>query len=137
MATNPALNFTNGTTRQRRLTKMDERDSSLSDQGTALCSEQRELMPSLFGEITSTIHCPSRSALNALSSATKAKSRPQSLSDRLTPSLITAGLVAGVTPRSIRKQLGAIILAGVSSAPDGASAAKPMVDSSSLSGDEK
>jgi len=68
--------------------------------------EPTQGMLSLFGEITSTTRYRRKRALNARSSATKARANRQSLSDRLTKSLITAGLIKGTTPRLVRKTLG-------------------------------
>lgn len=89
---------------------------------TTSSSAQLALTPFLFGEITSTTLSRGKTALNARSSATKHQSRHPSLSDRLTPSLITAGLVKGITPKSIRKQFGAVLLDGALSEPDGSDA---------------
>lgn len=102
---------------------MDENATSSLAPVSASCFEPRELTPSLFGGNISTTPFPLKPGLNAPFSGTKAKSRPQSLSDKLTPSLITAGLVRGITPRSIRKKCGAVILDGASFEPDGGNAA--------------
>lgn len=107
----------------KKLTEMGANDFNSSAPAAALSCEPRELMPSLFGETTSTTRSPRKKGSNALSSATKAPSRPLSFSDRLTPSLITAGLVKGITPRSIRKKLGAVILDGALFEPAGEDAA--------------
>jgi len=69
--------------------------------------EQTTQMRSLFGESSSTIVV--NKELTAQSLGTKGKTKAVSLSDRLTPSLISAGLVRGITPTSVRKQLGAAI----------------------------
>lgn len=61
----------------------------------------------LFGENSLTDQ--DNKELIALFSATKANTSHQTLSDRLTPSLISAGLVKGITPMSVRKKLGAPI----------------------------
>lgn len=60
---------------------------------------------SLFGERLNTGRM-AKKALNARSFGTRAQSDRLSLSDRLTQSLITAGLVRGTTPLSIRRQCG-------------------------------
>jgi hypothetical protein len=109
-------------------TKMAGGDSSSLAPASASCCERRELTPSLFGETTSTIRSQSKKGSNAPCSETKDRSSRQSLSDRLTPSLITSGLVKGITPKSIRKNSNAFILDGkaepghVSSKPGGAEA---------------
>ncbi len=92
--------------------------------------EQPKATPSLSGGNSST-H-PANKELTARSSATKARGSRQSLSDRLTPSLISAGLVNGITPMSVRKQLGAVIPVTASKRPDGANPASPKVASLSL-----
>ena len=66
-----------------------------------------------------------KKASNATSSATKARTSRRSLSDRLTPSLISAGLVKGITPSSTRKQSGQPILVLAFDTPAGAAAEKP------------
>lgn len=83
--------------------------ASSSGQGNISSSGPTAAMPSLFGELPDTVPMASE-ASNAVSSETKGRSSRQSLSDRLTPSLITAGLVRGTTPSWIRKRLGAPIL---------------------------
>lgn len=79
--------------------------------GCAVCSrgrvkksscEPEPETPDLFGEASSAIGS-SRGSV-APSSATKARSYRPSLSDRLTLSLIRSGLVAGITPTSIRRR---------------------------------
>jgi hypothetical protein len=50
---------------------------------------------------------------------------PATLSDRLTQSLISAGLVKGIIPTSMRKRSGVQMLDFVSSRPDGDDAEKP------------
>jgi hypothetical protein len=61
----------------------------------------------LFGDGFSTT--ADKKASTVRSSETKAHSYRPSLSDRLTRSLITSGLVAGITPMSVRKTLGLAI----------------------------
>ncbi len=74
------------------------------------------------GAITSTTPYPNKTELNALFSAMRDRSYHRSLSDKLTQSLISAGLVRGITPRSVRKQLGAQILDIASLSPVGGNA---------------
>lgn len=57
--------------------------------------------------------------LIALFSETKAPSKAPSLSDKLTKSLISSGLIRGITPMSVRKKLGAPIPDFVLLLPDG------------------
>jgi hypothetical protein len=66
-----------------------------------------------------------RTALNAPCSATKGRTYRRSLSDRLTQSLITAGLVCGITPSSIRQLSGQPIRVLAFDMPDGGAAASP------------
>ncbi len=90
-------------------TRMDEGAANLSGQGNILSSEQVTPTPCLFGE--SLLMTPANKELIVPSSEMKLRTdiaRP-SLSDRLTPLLISAGLVRGITHTSIRKQSGAAI----------------------------
>jgi hypothetical protein len=72
-----------------------------------------------------------RPALNAVYSEMKASTSRLSLSDRLTPSLISAGLVCGITPSSTRKQSGQPIQVLALNGPAGSDAEKRERDSSS------
>lgn len=81
----------------------------LLDQGKKSCSEPNEPMLFSSGESSSTPVVSK--ALTAPSFGTKGKSDRPTLSDRLTQSLITSGLVRGITHTSIRKQSGAAIRA--------------------------
>jgi len=71
--------------------------------------------------------------LTAQSFETKARRSRHSLSDRLTLSLITSGLVSGITPTSIRQRCGAPIPATVSWRRDGGDAAAATAGSRSPS----
>lgn len=79
--------------------------------------ERAQATPDLFGESSSTT--AAKKASTAPSSETKARSKAATLSDRLTPSLISFGLVRGITPTSIRKRSGVPIPDIVFHAPDG------------------
>ena len=79
--------------------------------------EHETPMPSLFGESSLTVQ--DRLELIALFSETKAASDQATLSDRLTLSLITSGLVNGITPMSVRQKLKAAIPDFVFYLPDG------------------
>jgi hypothetical protein len=61
-------------------------------------------------------------------SETKAGTEVQTLSDRLTPSLISAGLVCGIIPMSMRDALGQATLDAVLRRQDGKPAAIPKED---------
>jgi hypothetical protein len=73
--------------------------------------------PSLFGGDLSTT--PDSRESTVPCSETKARSYHRSLSDRLTPSLISAGLVKGITPMSIRQLSGQPIRVLAFDMPDG------------------
>lgn len=75
-----------------------------------------------------------KSVPSARFSETKQTTSRRSLSDKLTLSLISYGLVKGITPSSTRKQSGQPILVLALDTPDGSDAAKQQRDSSSLSG---
>ena len=88
-------------------TKTEELGSSLlGRESVSYCDHDLET-PDLFGEISSMI--ADKKASTALSFGMKGKDDPRSLSDRLTPLLISFGLVRGTTPISTRKRLGAKI----------------------------
>ena len=76
-------------------------------ESTSSC-EPMKAMPSLFGELP-VIGRTGKKASNARSSATKATTSRPSLSDRLTQSLITHGLIRGTTPSLIRRLSGVAI----------------------------
>jgi len=82
----------------------DERQISLSAPAKPSFCEPRQLTLFSSGESSSTTAASKASA--ALCSATKVRTNRRSLSDRLTSSLITAGLVKGITPSSIRQLSG-------------------------------
>jgi len=130
----PASNFTNGITAATDTRTVASEASLLAPEST-LFSEQATPMPCSSGANSSTTRSRSRRASTAPSSETK---RPtaighQTLSDRLTPSLIAAGLVKGTTPMSIRKQSGAAIRASALWPLDGDALAERAAGSSSLS----
>jgi hypothetical protein len=74
-------------------------------------------MQSLSGE--NLLIDPDRKELIAQLSETRAGSDRRTLSHRLTKSLISPGLVKGITPMSLRRQLGAPIADFVLYLPDG------------------
>lgn len=127
MATGVASHSMNATTVPVSI-EMEEREANSLDQDHQSFSETETPQHSLFGETLSTILSQNRKGSNALSSETKAASRAQSLSDRLTPLLISAGLVKGITPKSIRKRLGAVILDFASSKLAGNDVGAPKED---------
>jgi hypothetical protein len=88
-------------------TEMDAAGANSSGQDKTSSSEMPTPQPSLFGEISSTILGNEESI--APSSATKAWSGQVFLSPKLMQSLISAGLVRGITPSSVRKRSGAVI----------------------------
>ena len=84
-----------------------ENEGSFAGLEKKLSSVPPAPMPSLFGESLSM--APANKESTAPSLETKANICHLSLSDRLMPSLIASGLVRGVTPMSIRHELGAVI----------------------------
>lgn len=96
--------------------------SSSAPESTSCFGQMRET-PFLFGELLSTART-GKKALNARSSETRARTSRQSLSDRLTQSLITAGLIKGITPSSVRQTSGLAIRDFASLPLDGEGQAK-------------
>ena len=95
-------------------------------------SEPTKETPSLFGGD----HCiapTSKQASNARFSETRASTFRQSLSVRQTRSLITAGLVRGITPSLVRQTSGLAIRDFASLPLDGGEPAKSQVEGSSSS----
>jgi hypothetical protein len=85
--------------------------------------------PCLFGE-SSSMTADSKASIAPYSETKLHRNIAQvSLSDRLTPLLISAGLVRGITHTSIRKQLGAAIRASALWPLDGSVADEPKTDS--------
>lgn len=115
----PATSFSAVTTPAEPST---HKSGSLSDPEKKSSSELMQEMQFSFGGLPSTAPIAKR-ASNARSFATRVRSDRPSLSDRLTQSLITAGLVRGITPSSIRKQSGAAIRDFASLPLDGGAAA--------------
>ena len=105
-ATEPSSRSMSGTTAPIN-TRMAANGASSSGPERPLSCGPKMVTPDLFGGSSST-RAASR-ASTAPSSATKGRSYRRSLSDRLTPLLISSGLVAGITPTSTRKQCGAPI----------------------------
>ena len=105
MATAQGLHYMSDTTHVR--TQIEEAGNS-SDPVKKSYTELDQGERFSLGESTSTT--PDRSVSPARSSATKkGESSPRLLSCKLIESLITAGLVSGITPTSIRRELGAVI----------------------------
>lgn len=123
MAISPALNSMSGITHAIAM-PMDEDKLNLSDLDKKSFSELPIVTLCGHGESSSTIAANMEST--APSSAMKHRTgiKAVSLLDKLTPSLISSGLVRGITPMSIRKRSGARILDTALSALDGNVAAK-------------
>lgn len=132
-ATDPALTSIGGTTRRP---KVSVPAGNLWDLAKPLSCELMSQQPSLSGASLLTMPSPSKKALIAPCSVTKAHTSRRSLSDRLTPSLITAGLVCGITPMSIRQTSDQPIRAFAFSRPDGEDAVRPKAASSFSKGVE-
>lgn len=104
-ATDPATSYSGGTI-----------PAGINSQRTAcslvpaIRSSSEPMRETLFSHGVSLDTAPMvRPASNAPCSETKARTNRPSLSDRLTPLLISSGLVAGITPLSIRRKSGAAI----------------------------
>lgn len=100
-----------------------ERVTSLSAPATRSSCELPMAMPHSLGDTRATAKT-GRKASNAACFATKARTYRPSLSDRLTPSLISSGLVCGITPSSIRKASNQPIRGLAFGTPVGAAAPK-------------
>ena len=85
-----------------------ESGASLSDRDKQ--SPSALSMPMLFSSGESSLTTQDSRELTAPCSETKANTKAVSLSDRLTESLISAGLVRGIIPSSMRKRSGQRIL---------------------------
>ncbi|MFQ6183608.1 hypothetical protein ACLMJV_16895 [Sinorhizobium meliloti] len=127
MVTGPASLCSGGTTPAR--TNGRSKISSSDPESTSF-SELMTETPSLFGELLSTARTVKK-ASSARSSETKASTSRQSLSDRLTKSLITAGLIKGTTPSLVRQTFGLSIRDFASLPLDGSEAAKATAANSS------
>lgn len=97
---------------------------SWSDPVTKSFYEMPKGMWGLFGDAPSS-EATAKSALNAPCSVTRERYSRPSLSDRLTLSLITAGLVLGITPSLTRKQSNQPIQVLALDTPDGNDAGRP------------
>jgi len=102
---------------QRDITKMEESRKSLWDPVNISSSQHRNEMPCLYGENLKMIAGKKESIVR--SSEMKATSYPRTLSERLTPLLISHGLVKGTTRTFGLRLLNRGIPVGVLYAPDG------------------
>ncbi|MDL5055935.1 hypothetical protein QQ055_00330 [Geitlerinema calcuttense NRMC-F 0142] len=94
-----------------------------------LCLGRWRQTPSLFGESILTMELMSEpendskaSTVRFSGTRTRQNISAQTLSERLTPLLISRGLVRGIIPTSMRKRSGQRMLDGVLSVPDGENA---------------
>ena len=122
--TGPASNSTNGTTVPTNTRTVGSGNCSAGRDRKSSCEQQME-MPFLSGATSSTTLGNLVSI--ARFSETKAKTKAPFLSDKLTLSLITAGLVNGITHMSARKRLRAKTPAIVSYVLVGSDAGKQKV----------
>jgi hypothetical protein len=114
----PASHFSDGTTPPDQ----DAGNSpNSSDQGNISSCEPTEPTPCLSGESSSMTADKMESIAPCLEM--KADTYRRSLSDRLTPLLISHGLVKGITPSWIRRALGAPIQGSALWPLDGSGAA--------------
>jgi len=88
-------------------TEMEDGERSLLDLGKFSSLEPSKAMLHLFGESLSTPAVSRESTVRFF--AIEVVSDPATLSDRLTPSLISAGLVKGIIPTSMRRRLNPLI----------------------------
>lgn len=123
-ATAPASNCSGGTTPAETFGRSET--SSLG-QETKSFSEPTPETLCLFGD-TPNIGGTNKRASSAPSFATKGRIYRRSLSDKLTQSLISAGLVAGITPSLVRQTCGLPIRAFASLQLVGGAAAEPHAD---------
>jgi hypothetical protein len=129
-ATSASATSTGGTTAPQ---SRGARRTSLSVPATrSSCEQPMETPPSCGAERSTAATI--RKASNARSFGTRVRTYRRSLSDRQTASLITAGLVCGITPSSTRKLSGAKVAVLAFDTPGGAIAAEPPATSSSLNG---
>ena len=99
MGTQERQNYMKGTT-QNIIIKMEGNQRKLSAPVNTSCSEHGIATLCLFGENLKTI--AGNKELTVPYSAMRANTNHQSLSGRLTPLLISAGLVRGIIPMSMR-----------------------------------
>ena len=107
--------------------EMDEGRANSSVQENVSFSQRRTVTHSLFGENSETP--ADNGELTVQFSETNRKSYHLTLSERLTPSLISAGLAKGTTLTFGRRLLNLGIRVGVSYAPDGTIAGERRGDS--------
>jgi hypothetical protein len=112
--------------------EMDASESSSLDRANTLSCEPEMQMPCLFGETISATSIHPKSESSAPAFVTKGRSSRLSLSDRLMQSLISAGLIKGITHSSIRKQSGAAIRASALWPLDGGDVEPLKADNTSL-----
>ena len=132
MVTSHVSTYTDGTTAQQKASAPMVNSSALAKQSS--CAQQSP-QPSLSGENSLMMPSRNKRVSIAQSSATKARIRRPSLSDRLTPLLINAGLVCGITPTSIRQALGQPIRVFAFSKQGGTAADIQRAVNSSLNGE--
>lgn len=113
--------------------KASERQTCSSGLETRSSSDQLMATRYLLGDELNTDETASK-ALSAPSSETRVRTSRRSLSDKLTRSLITSGLVCGITPSSIRALSGQPIRVLAFSGPAGGAAGEPAETSSSGKG---
>ena len=106
--------------------KTDVIQKKLSAPENTLCSELGNVTHSLFGE--NSLTPAARPGSTVLYSGMKADINHQTLSDRLTPLLISAGLVRGIIPMLMRKKSNQLTLDIVLKPLDGDNAEKQEKD---------
>ena len=107
MGTQERQNYMKGTT-QNIIIKMEGNQRKLSAPVNTSCSEHGAETLCLFGVNSKMIQDNKASTVQY--SEMKARINQASLSDRLTPLLISAGLVSGIIPMSMRVKSNQLIL---------------------------
>lgn len=116
MGTQERQNYMKGTT-QNIIIKMEGNQRKLPAPVNTSCSEHGAETLCLFGVNSKIIQDNKASTVQY--SEMKARINQASLSDRLTPLLISAGLVRGIIPMSMRARSSQLILDIVLRPPDG------------------
>ena len=123
MAMSTALHCMSDTT-PKHDTQTVEGSANLSAPVKPSSCEPMSMTRCLFGDdslmtVSTCEQVKSRTESTVPSSATKGDTDRQTLSDKLTPLLMSSGLIKGITPTSMRRRLGLRTLDFALSKPDG------------------
>jgi hypothetical protein len=105
-----ATSYSNGTTADTAIETVGSQAFSLDLEKRSFCALGMETLSLSGGDLRTR---RANQASTAQSSETSPPASQASLSDRLTPSLISAGLVCGIIPTSMRSESGQQILDSV------------------------